>query len=62
MVLSLAKLEQLRYVKIEDNTLHLIEHIDDFPLSHIDQRGLMRNVLHVLMITKNLVLVKQIIN
>ena len=51
---SLEKSEQQRVVETGDDTIHPIEHIDDVPLSHVNQRGLMRNDLHVPKITKNL--------
>ena len=49
-------------VETDDDTPHPIKHIGDVPLSHVSQRGIMRNVLHVSTITKNLVSVGQIVN
>ena len=45
-----------------DDTPHLIENVGKVPLSHVGQRGKLMNVLHVLTITKNLVLVRQIVD
>ena len=45
-----------------DDTSHGIEHLRDVPLSHIGLREIMRNVLHVSVITKNLVSVGQIVD
>ena len=53
------KLKQSRAVETGNNTSHPIKHIGDVPLSHVGQKGQLRNVLHVLMITKNLVSVDQ---
>ena len=39
-----------------------IEHMGDVPLRHVGQKGIMRNVLHVPTITKNLVSVEQIVD
>ena len=51
-----------RYVKTGDDTIHPIEHIMNVPLSHVGKRSLMRNILHMPTITKNLVSVGQIVN
>ena len=53
-------LEKSMVVETSDNTLDPIKHIEDFLLSHVSQRRTMRNVLHVLTISKNLVSIKQI--
>ena len=52
----LEKPEQLEVVKKGDDTLHPIEHVGEVPLSHVGQKGKLMNVLHILTITKNLVL------
>ena len=44
---SLREPEQLRYVETDDATIHTIEHVSDVPLSHVGQRGCMKDVLHV---------------
>ena len=49
-------------VETGDDTPHPIEHIGDVPLSHVGQKGIMRNVLHVPTITKNLVSIAQIVD
>ena len=54
----LEKPEQLRVVEIGNETSHPIEHVCDVPLSHVNQRGRLMNVLHVSTITKNLVPVR----
>ena len=59
---SLEKPEQPGVVETGDDTAHPIEHIEDIPLSYVGQRGIMRNVLCGLTITKNLVSVGQIID
>ena len=59
---SLRELEQLGCVETDDDTIHTIEHIRDIPLSSVGQRGCMKNILHVPTITKNLVLVGQIVD
>ena len=51
----LEKPEKQGVVKTGDDTPHPIVHIGDVPLSHVDQKGIMRNVLHVPTITKILV-------
>ena len=58
---SLEKLEQSRVVETGNNTQHPIKHVGDIPLNHVSQKGVMRNVLHVLTIAKNLVFVRQIV-
>ena len=59
---SMEKLEQPGVVKIGHNTVHPIKHVGDVPLSHVEQKGLMRNVLHVPTIAKNLVSIRQIVD
>ena len=59
---TLEKSEQSGVVETGDYTPHPIEHIGYVPLSHVDQKGVMRNVLHVPKITKNLVSVRQIVD
>ena len=58
----LEKLEKPGLVKTRDETPHPIEHIEDVPLRHVGQKGIVRNVLHVSAITKNLVSVDQIVD
>ena len=58
--LYLAKSEQPGIVETGNHTPHPIEHVMEVPLSHVRQKGKFMNVLHVLTITKNLVLVGQI--
>ena len=58
---SLRKLEQLGYIETDDDTIHTIEHIGDVPLSHVGQRGCIKNTFHVSTITKNLVSVSKIV-
>ena len=58
----LEKLKKLMVVETKDDTPHPIEHIRDVPLSHVGQNGIMRNILHVPTITKNLVSVSQIVD
>ena len=62
MVLVSGKAGAAGVVKIGDDTPHPIEYIVDVPLSHTDQKGIMRNVLYVPTITKKLLLVGQIVN
>ena len=59
---SLEKLKQSRVVETGDNTVHPIAHVGDVPLSHVKQKGLMRNVQHVPTITKNLVSIRQMVD
>ena len=59
---TLEKPEQPGVVETSDDTPHPIEHIEYVPLSHVGQKGIMRNLLHVPTITKNLVSVGQIVN
>ena len=60
--LYLGKPKQLEVVKTGDETPHPINHIRDVPLSHVDQRGMMRNVLHIQTIIKNPMLAEQILD
>ena len=57
----LEKPEQRGVIETNDDTPHPIEHIGDVPLSHVGQKGIMRNVLHAPTITKNLVSVRHIV-
>ena len=57
----LEKPEKPGVVETKDNTSHPIKHIGDVPLSHVSQKGIMRNVLYVRTITKNFVSVSQIV-
>ena len=59
---NLEKSDLSGVVETKDDTPHPIKHIEDIPLSHIGQKGIMRNFLHVLTITKNLVFVRQIVD
>ena len=47
--------EQPGFVKTGDDTLHTITHVGQFPLNHVELKGKLMNVLHVLTIMKNLV-------
>ena len=58
----LEKPEQLGVVHTRDDTPHTIEHIGEVPLNHVGQKGKLMSVLHVPTITKNLVLVGQIVD
>mgnify|MGYP006970521086 CR=1 FL=1 len=42
----LEKPKQSRVIKIDDDTPNPIEHIGDVPLSHVSERGIMRNDFH----------------
>ena len=59
---SLEKPEKPGVVKIGDNIEHPIDHGGDVPLSHVKQKGVMRNVSHVPTIVKNLVSIRQIVD
>ena len=52
----LVKPERSGVVETQDDTLHLVEHVNEVPLSHIGQKGKLMNVLHVPTITKTFVL------
>ena len=58
----LEKPKQLGVVETGDDTSHPIEHVSDVSLTHVRQNGRLMNMLCVLMITKNLVSVSQIVN
>ena len=45
-----------------DDTPHLIANVGEVPPSHVRHKGKLLNVLHVPTITKNLVLVGQIVD
>ena len=45
-----------------DDTLHPIGNVGEVPLSHVEQKGKLMNVLQVPTITKNLVSVGQIVD
>ena len=58
----LEKPEKPGEVETRDDTPHPIEHIGDVPLSDIGPKRIMRNILHVPTITKNLMSVEQIVD
>ena len=45
-----------------DDTPHPIANVGEVPLSHVGQKGKLMNMLHVPIITKNLVSVRQIVD
>ena len=49
-------------VAIGDDTPRPIANVGEVPLSHVGQKGKLMNMLHVPTITKNLVLVGQIVD
>ena len=49
-------------VATRDDTSHPIANVGEVPLSHVGQKGKLMNMLHVPTITKNLVLVGQIVD
>ena len=53
----LEKLMQSGVVATGDDTPHPIANVREVLLSHVGEKGKLMNVLHVLTITKNLVLV-----
>ena len=53
--------ERPDYVKTGDDTTHLIWHIGNVPFGKEGKQTYIKNVLHVPTITKNLVLVGQIV-
>ena len=53
--MTLKKPEQPGFVETVDDTVHTIEHIGYLPLSHVVQRGCMKNSLNMPTITKTLV-------
>ena len=58
----LEKPEQPGMVETGDDTPHPIEHVGEVPLSLVKQKGKLMNLLHVPIITKNLVPVGQIVD
>ena len=56
------KLEQSRFVETCDDTQHTIEHVGEVPQNHVGQKGKLMNVLHILITTKNLLSVGQIVD
>ena len=58
----LEKSKQSGVVKTGDDTLHLIKHVGDVPLSQDRHKGRLMNVLHVPTVIKNLVFVGQIVD
>ena len=58
---ELWKPESPGYVKTGDDTTHPIQHIGNVPFRNDDEQTYLKNVLHVPTITKNLVLVGQIV-
>ena len=58
----LEKLEESRVVETQDNAPNTIEHVSELPLNYVGQKGKLMNVLHVLIISKNLVSVGQIVD
>ena len=59
---SLEKLENLGVVETGDDTPDTIEHVREVPLSHVEKKGKLMNVLYVPTITKSLVSVGQIVD
>ena len=59
---NLEKSDLSGVVETKDDTPHPIKHIEDVPLSHVSQKGIMRNVFHMPTITKNLVFVGQFLD
>ena len=57
---ELRKPEQPDYVETGDGTIHPIQHFENVPFNEEGNLTYMKNVLHVLAITKNLVSVGQI--
>ena len=55
------ELERPDYVKTRDNTTHPIRDIDNVPFGKEAKQTFIKNILHVLTITKNLVSVGQIV-
>ena len=58
----LEKPDQPGVVEIGDDTPHTIEHVGEVPLNHVGQKGKLMDVIHVPIVTKNLVLVRQIVD
>ena len=55
-------LEKRGSSKPGDITLYTIEHVSEVSLNRVGQKGKLMNLLHVLIITKNLVSVRQIVD
>ena len=53
--------ERPGYVKTGDDTTHPIQHIGNVPFGNNDHQNYLKNVIHVPTITKNLILVGQIV-
>ena len=49
-------------VQTGDDTPHPIIHVGEVPLNHVEQKGKLMNVFHVLTITKNLVSLEYIVD
>ena len=49
-------------VEIGDDSTHMIDHIRDVAFKNHDNKGYMKDVLHVPTITKNLVSIGQIVD
>ena len=62
MVLELGKTRTARVVETGDNIIHPIKHVGDVSLSHVGQKGVMRNILHVSTTAKSLVSVGKIVD
>ena len=54
--------EESKVIETGNDTSQPIEHIREVPLSHVGQKVRLRNILHVPMITKNLVSINQIVD
>ena len=62
VILNFRKAGTTGVVETGEDTPHPIEDIEDIHLSHVGQKGIMRNILHVPTITKNLVSIGQIVD
>ena len=62
MVLIPGETDATGVVATGDDTPHPIENIGEVPLSHVEQKAKLMNVLHVPTITKNLVSFRQIVD
>ena len=58
---ELRKPERLDYVETGDDTIHPIHYVSNVSFGEDDNQTYIKNVLHVLTITKNLVLVGKIV-
>ena len=58
----LEKLKQPEVFETPDDTLHPIKYVSEVPLSHVGQKGKLMNLLHVPIITTNLVSVGEIVD